>query len=67
MRRLFPLCAVGAALSAQTTPRQVARQLEPALQTPEVSAYQLRQYLDRKTPALHVPSSAAQWALCRGE
>jgi hypothetical protein len=35
--------------------------LEPALQTPDVVAFQLRQYLDRKTPPLAAPSSAAQW------
>ena len=60
MKQLLSLCAFCAALSAQTTPRQVARQLEPTLQTPELSAYQLPHYLDRKTPALLVPSSAVK-------
>lgn len=55
---LLSLCAV---LSAQTTPAQVGRFLGPALQTPDVTAYQLRQYLDRKAPPLAVPSSAAAW------
>jgi dienelactone hydrolase len=40
----------------------VAHFLEPALQTPDVAAYQLRQYLDRKAPPLAAPSSAAEWS-----
>jgi hypothetical protein len=56
---LFTLCA---ALCAQTTVRQVERLLEPALQSPDVVAYQLRQYLDRKTLAPAGPTSAAQWS-----
>ncbi len=62
MNRLFPLFAFCAALSAQTTALQVQRLLEPALQTPDVVAYQLREYLDRKAPLLAAPSSAAQWS-----
>src|SRR5690349_21653435 len=62
MRRLFPLITLCASLYAQTTPRQVERLLDPALQTPDVVAFQLRQYLDRKAPPLTVPSSAAQWS-----
>ncbi|MGI8989250.1 MAG: alpha/beta hydrolase family protein [Bryobacteraceae bacterium] len=62
MKRLFPLFTLCATLSAQTTVLQVERLLEPALQTPEVVAYQLREYLDRKAPPLAAPSSAAQWS-----
>jgi dienelactone hydrolase len=61
MRRLFPLFTLCASLCAQTTARQVEKVLEPALQTPDVVAFQLREYLDRKAPPLKVPSSAAQW------
>jgi dienelactone hydrolase len=62
MRRLFPLFTLCASLCAQTTVRQVERLLEPALQTPDVVAFQLRQYLDRKAPPLTAPSSATQWS-----
>jgi dienelactone hydrolase len=62
MRILLALSILCAALSAQTTIRQVERQLEPALQTPDVVAYQLRQYLDRKILALAAPASADQWS-----
>jgi len=61
MTRTYVLFLLCAALSAQTTPPQVRRLLEPALQTPDVAAYQLRQYLDRKAPPLPSPSSSAQW------
>ena len=62
MRRLFSLFILCASLYAQTTPRQVERLLESALQTPDVVAFQLRQYLDRKAPPLKIPSSPAQWS-----
>src|SRR5207244_5350732 len=61
MTRAYALFLLSAALSAQTTPPQVRRLLEPALQTSDVAAYQLRQYLDRKAPPLPSPSSSAQW------
>ncbi|MEO7145782.1 MAG: acetylxylan esterase [Bryobacteraceae bacterium] len=61
MKRLLPLFFLCAALPAQTTVRQVERLLEPALQTPDVVAYQLRQYLDRKATPLAPPVSAALW------
>ena len=53
----FPLSI----LFAQTTPEQVARLLEPALQTPDVVEYQLLQYLDHKTPILKPPANSAAW------
>jgi dienelactone hydrolase len=62
MRRLFSLFILCASLYAQTTPRQVERLLESALQTPDVVAFQLREYLDRKAPPLKIPSSPAQWS-----
>ena len=61
MRRLLALFTLCASLCAQTTARQVEKVLEPALQTPDVVAFQLREYLDRKAPPLKVPSLAAQW------
>jgi dienelactone hydrolase len=59
---ILSLVSLSAVLSAQTTPGQVARFLGPALQTPDVAAYQLRQYLDRKAPLLAAPTSAAAWS-----
>ena len=48
-------------LHAQTEPRQVARLLEPPLQSPDLVAHQLRHYLRAKVPALPTPTSAQQW------
>jgi len=60
MKLLFFFMAC-AALPAQTVPAQVARILESPLQTPDVAAYQLREYLARKEVVPAVPPSAAQW------
>src|SRR5690242_20253895 len=54
----FVACA---ALSGQTSPPQVRHFLEPARQTPDVAAYQLREYLDHKAPPLPTSLSAAEW------
>src|SRR5688572_112048 len=48
---------------AQTTPRQIARILEVPLQTPDVVAFQLRQYLMKRAPKLPTLSTAQQWTL----
>ena len=55
---LFLLAGVA---GAQTQPTQIRRVLEPPLQTPDVVAFQLRQYLLKKVPKLPRPSSAEQW------
>jgi len=60
--RLFLLAILLAgAARAQTQPAQVRRFLEPSLQTPDVVAHQLRQYLVGRAPLLPVPTSAAKW------
>ncbi len=56
---LFALAA--AAAFSQSEPRGVTRLLEVPLQTPDVTAYQLRHYLLAKVPALPSPRSAEQW------
>lgn len=48
-------------LHAQTEPRQIARLLEPPLQSPDLVAHQLRHYLRAKVPPLPTPTSAQQW------
>ncbi len=45
----------------QTTPRQVGTVLDAAIQTPDVVAFQLRQYLMRRVPKLPAPAGAEQW------
>ena len=61
MKRTLFFFTIVAPLFAQSAPRQVAHYLESALQTPDVTAYQLRQYLDRKSIPLPTPSSTTQW------
>jgi len=46
---------------AQTQPRQVAEVLAPELQTPDVVAFQLRNYLMRKAPRLPEARRAEEW------
>ncbi len=55
------LLLAAAAAVAQTQPRQVAELLAPELQTPDVTAFQLRSYLMKKAPAPPQASSAEQW------
>jgi hypothetical protein len=59
-RLLLPLLFLPT-LHAQTEPRQVARILEPLLQSPDLVAHQLRHYLRAKVPPLPTPTSAQQW------
>jgi hypothetical protein len=61
MKPSFLFVTIIVPLFAQTAPRDVARYLEPALQTPDVAAYQLQKYLDARSTPLQPPSSAAQW------
>lgn len=58
---LLLLVAAAGLLEAQTEPRQVRPFLEQSLQSPDVVAFQLRQYLLKKVPKLPAPSNAAQW------
>ncbi|MBI3668048.1 MAG: acetylxylan esterase, partial [Acidobacteria bacterium] len=57
---LFVLVMAGVA-GAQTSPEQVRQYLEPPLQTPDVVAWQLRHYLQKKVPHLPPVSTAARW------
>ena len=52
---------LAAAGAAQTQPRQVAEILSAELQTPDVVAFQLRNYLMMKAPALPAARSAQEW------
>lgn len=62
LRRCFVAgFALAATLSAQTTSRQVGQVLAPALHSPDVTFYQLRQYLMKKAPVLQAPRAAADW------
>jgi len=59
---LFLLAAaMGNFAQGQTTPRQVGTVLDAAIQTPDVVAFQLRQYLMRRVPKLPAPAGAEQW------
>jgi dienelactone hydrolase len=48
-------------VSAQSSPQQVRRILEPRLQSPDVTAFQLREYLLTKAPALNPGAGADAW------
>lgn len=54
-------CLIAGLSSAQTTPSQLAPILEKTLQTPDVSAYQLRQYLMNRVPPLPLMADAGKW------
>ncbi len=54
------LAAVPAA--AQSDARKLAAILAQPIQTPDVTAYQLRQYAMRRVPALPAPTDARQWS-----
>jgi dienelactone hydrolase len=61
-RRFFILLALSAASAwGQSRPRDIAAVLERPLETPDVVAFQVRQYLFLRAPKLSVPRSAAQW------
>ena len=46
---------------SQSRPRDIATVLERPLETPDVVAFQVRQYLFQRAPKLFVPRSTAQW------
>jgi len=48
--------------SSQSRPRDIAPILERRLETPDVVAFQVRQYLFQRIPRLPSPQSAAQWS-----
>jgi dienelactone hydrolase len=54
---LLGACAGG----AQSTPEQLGPILQQKLQSPEVVAYQLEEYLLRRAPRLPSPTSAGEW------
>jgi dienelactone hydrolase len=61
--RFFILLALSAAsASSQSRPRDIAPILERRLETPDVVAFQVRQYLFQRVPKLSAPQSAAQWS-----
>ena len=61
----FLLCVLcilaGKTAPSQTDPRSLARHLDPPLQSPDITAYQLRHHLRGKVPSLPAPPSAEQW------
>jgi hypothetical protein len=62
-RARFTVCAaVAVSAAAQTTPRRVTPALEARLNTPDVVAYQLKNYLRKKAPRLQKASSAPEWS-----
>ncbi len=56
---LLAFCAASA--WGQSRSRDMAAILERPLETPDVVAFQVRQYLFQRAPKLSVPLSAAQW------
>ncbi len=49
------------AAHAQTTADSIGRAIEPPLQNPEVTAFQLRRYVAARVPKLVKPSTAERW------
>jgi len=58
---LLALFAAAGAMG-QSRPRDITPILERSLQTPDVVAFQLRQYIFRRIPHLPSPHTAAQWS-----
>jgi dienelactone hydrolase len=58
---LIPLLLSAISATAQSRPEDMAAILERPLETPDVVAFQLRQYLYRRIARLPAPKSAAQW------
>jgi dienelactone hydrolase len=48
--------------SSQSRPRDIAPILERRLETPDVVAFQVRQYLFQRVPKLSAPQSATHWS-----
>jgi dienelactone hydrolase len=57
---LAVLCAATAL--AQSRARDIAPILERRIETPDVVAFQVRQYLFQRVPALSAPQNATQWS-----
>src|SRR5437016_6128121 len=57
---LLPAVAIGLAL-AQTNASIVVPIVEQQVQSPEVTAYELRHYIDKRIPRLPSPRTAEQW------
>lgn len=55
------LLLLPAGLGAQTEPVSLGKLLEPSLQSPEVTTFQLRQYLLKKVPKLPATTTAEEW------
>lgn len=55
------LLAGAACAAAQATSEEIGPILDPSLQTPDVVAYQLQEYLLQRAPQLPHPASAAEW------
>ncbi|MCC6858367.1 MAG: acetylxylan esterase [Bryobacterales bacterium] len=58
---VLPLLLACLPLFGQSTPSQVQAVLEPHLGSPDLVAHELRQYLQRKAPALPAAKDARQW------
>ena len=61
LTHLLPSLLAASSLFAQSNPDQVRKILEQPLLTPDVVAFECRQYLRAKVPPLSVPASAEQW------
>jgi dienelactone hydrolase len=55
---LLPVAYLG---DAQTTPRSAQALLSQPVEPPDVTAFELEQYLSRRIPAMPTPTSAADW------
>ena len=59
--RFLPMILAAIPLVAQTNPEQIQKILETPLLTPDVVAFECRQYLRAKAPKLPTPSTAEEW------
>jgi dienelactone hydrolase len=59
---LIAVAAVAAsAVHGQTMPERLKDILAPSVQSPDVTAFKLQQYLSRRIPPLPTPTSAGEW------
>jgi hypothetical protein len=56
------ICLLAASAVAQTTSAIIAPILDQPIQSPDVTAYQLRGYIAKRIPRLPPPPTAEQWA-----
>src|ERR1700729_3787656 len=59
---LVALLVTAFSMTAQSRPEDMTAILERPLETPDVVAFQIRQYLFRKISPLPAPQDAAQWS-----